>query len=120
MGLPACLGVLKFWKLLVDCVDSTCIGTVVRRLNQQKSIHFRLLLAGDLLFAALFVIDVSLRMVFLKFQFWKHWINYLDLIVTILSVCEVVIALLPIDAFFFRLVRFGKLFRTDFVGPWDC
>ncbi|CAK9054036.1 Zinc transporter ZupT [Durusdinium trenchii] len=94
-----------------DAYDSGLVSNFIVP-PEERSLCDTLLLAGDLLFAALFVIDVSLRMVFLKFQFWKHWINYLDLIVTILSVCEVVIALLPIDAFFFRLVRFGKLFRT--------
>eukprot|EP00913_Durusdinium_trenchii_P009755 g9163.t1 len=71
-----------------DAYDSGLVSNFIVP-PEERSLCDTLLLAGDLLFAALFVIDV-------------------------------VIALLPIDAFFFRLVRFGKLFRTDFVGPWDC
>ena len=70
-------------------------------------------MCGDLVFAGIFVLDVASRIVMLKREFWKSWINYLDLVVTLASLCEIVVYLLPIDAFLFRLVRFGKLARTD-------
>ena len=76
----------------------------------------RILAAGDLIFAAIFVVDVIARILILKFKFWKNWINYLDVLVTIVSIAEIVMVLLPLDAAFFRLVRFGKLARTASAG----
>jgi len=63
-------------------------------------------------FAAMFVLDVVSRVLLLGCKFWGNWINYLDVMVTIGSIVEIVIFLLPLNAVFFRLVRFGKLART--------
>ena len=76
------------------------------------SIEIRLLAAGDIIFASVFVIDVGLRIILLHLKFWKNWVNYLDILVTAVSLVEIIIWLLPLDAAFFRLVRFGKLART--------
>eukprot|EP00434_Breviolum_minutum_P014696 symbB.v1.2.012960.t1/scaffold906.1/size153294/5 len=71
-----------------------------------------ILAAGDMFFAAMFVLDVVSRVLLLGCKFWGSWINYLDVMVTIGSIVEIVIFLLPLNAVFFRLVRFGKLART--------
>ena len=88
------------------------ILVIKSKLTKLHSIEIRILAAGDILFASVFVIDVGLRIVLLHLKFWKNWVNYLDILVTAVSLVEIVIWLLPLDAAFFRLVRFGKLART--------
>ena len=63
-------------------------------------------------FATMFVLDVASRILLLGCKFWRSWINYLDVAVTVGSIAEIVIFLMPLNAVFFRLVRFGKLART--------
>eukprot|EP00930_Biecheleria_cincta_P001177 TRINITY_DN102344_c0_g1_i1.p1 TRINITY_DN102344_c0_g1~~TRINITY_DN102344_c0_g1_i1.p1 ORF type:complete len:677 (-),score=119.31 TRINITY_DN102344_c0_g1_i1:514-2511(-) len=71
----------------------------------------RLFFVGDKAFTAVFILDVLVRISFLRWEFWKSAMNWLDLAVTAASVVE----LLPVDAVdlnVLRLVRVGKVARS--------
>eukprot|EP00434_Breviolum_minutum_P018089 symbB.v1.2.015954.t2/scaffold1204.1/size131571/1 len=71
--------------------------------------------AGDICFAAVFVLDVLLRIIVLRCHFWKVWMNYIDVAVSVTTVIEVAIYYtieLPVNPIFFRLLRIGKLIRA--------
>ncbi|CAK9022352.1 unnamed protein product [Durusdinium trenchii] len=70
---------------------------------------------GDALFAGLFTLDVGIRIVILRFHFWRFWLNYVDVAVTIVSIMEVLSYYaipIKINAALFRLLRIGKLARA--------
>ena len=77
-----------------------------------SSCHLRALLYGDILFASIFLLDVLLRIVFMKLFFWKHCMNYVDFVATVLSAIEIVFSLVPFNSIYLRLARFGKLIRA--------
>jgi len=71
---------------------------------------------GDLVFSALFAIDVTVRVLVLGLKFFKVCMNYVDLGVTVASLFEIFIfAATPsgfINPVLFRLLRIGKLARA--------
>jgi len=68
---------------------------------------------GDIIFTAVFAIDVIVRVAFLGFSFWKQCMNYIDVAVVITSVFEVFLySGVPVNPMLFRLLRIGKLART--------
>lgn len=71
---------------------------------------------GDLIFSALFALDVTIRLLVLGPRFFKVCMNYVDLGVTIASLFEIFIfAATPsgfINPVLFRLLRIGKLARA--------
>lgn len=69
---------------------------------------------GDSLFTGLFMLDVGIRIIVLRLQFWKIWVNYVDVAVTIVSFMEVLSFAVPVkvNAAIFRLLRIGKLARA--------
>lgn len=71
---------------------------------------------GDLIFSALFALDVTVRLLVLGPRFFKVCMNYVDLGVTIASLFEIFIfAATPsgfINPVLFRLLRIGKLARA--------
>ncbi|CAJ1393568.1 unnamed protein product [Effrenium voratum] len=70
---------------------------------------------GDDIFAAVFIIDILVKLAVLKRQFFRVWLNYVDLAVSVTSVLEVALnhsLELPVSPVLFRLLRIGKLARA--------
>jgi len=70
---------------------------------------------GDVIFTGLFFLDVGIRIAVLGLAFWKVWLNYVDVLVTIVSLMEVLTYYavpFPINPALFRLLRIGKLARA--------
>jgi len=68
---------------------------------------------GDITFASIFTIEMSVRMIYLRATFWKFALNWLDFLVVCSSWIELfAAALLPISPTFLRLLRLGKLLRA--------
>lgn len=70
---------------------------------------------GDLFFALFFMVDVCGRVIILNCLFWKVWVNYVDVVVSILALAEVTIVWTvtwPVNPVIFRLLRIGKLARA--------
>ncbi|CAE7240934.1 Catsper1 [Symbiodinium sp. CCMP2592] len=72
------------------------------------------LLVGDMIFAGFFALDVVVRVLVLGLTFWKSWMNYIDVIVSAISVMELTATFytLPVNPILFRLLRMGKLTRA--------
>jgi len=69
----------------------------------------------DLLFALFFGLEVILRVLVLGVAFWKSWLNYIDMAVSIISVIEMFVFMSPwlgVNPVLFRLLRMGKLSRA--------
>lgn len=72
-------------------------------------------MAGEIVFTVLFAMDVTLRIGVLRCYFWRLPLNYIDLVVSITSIVEIVVyyaVKLPVNSVFFRLLRIGKLARA--------
>eukprot|EP00913_Durusdinium_trenchii_P023044 g21637.t1 len=70
---------------------------------------------GDVCFATIFVLDVVVRIIVLQLGFWRVWMNYVDVAVSVTTLAEVAIyytVTLPVNPIFFRLLRIGKLIRA--------
>ncbi|CAE7233665.1 NaCP60E [Symbiodinium natans] len=70
---------------------------------------------GDMTFAGMFALDVSVRIVVLRLQFWTVWMNYIDVAVSATSLIEISLShmlRLPVSPVLFRLLRIGKLARA--------
>ena len=48
---------------------------------------------GDVIFAGIFILDVALRILVLQCLFWKVWMNYIDVAVSVTTLAEVAINL---------------------------
>ncbi|CAE7877818.1 Scn8a [Symbiodinium microadriaticum] len=69
--------------------------------------------AINLGFTIAFVVDIVLRLSFLRLRFFKLTFNWLDLLVVICSVTEILFQdLIPVDTVFMRLLRLGKVARA--------
>lgn len=71
--------------------------------------------AGENMFTALFTIDVVVRIFILRCKFFRVYMNYIDIAVTVASLTELVIfhaVDLPVNPILFRLLRIGKLARA--------
>lgn len=66
---------------------------------------------ADLAFLAVFFLDVSTRIVILRFLFWKKWANWLDAVVVTISSVEVFSIPLSVHPGLFRILRLVKLAR---------
>jgi len=70
-------------------------------------------LVGDAIFTGLFTIDVVVRIVVLKLKFWKYCMNYIDVIVTLATLLQLVISTwTSVNPVLFRILRIGKLARA--------
>eukprot|EP00435_Cladocopium_sp_Y103_P065467 s270_g27.t1 len=72
-------------------------------------------LAGENVFTALFTMDVVVRIFILRCKFFRVYMNYIDIAVTVASLTELVIfhaVDLPVNPILFRLLRIGKLARA--------
>ena len=72
-------------------------------------------LVADVIFTALFALDVLLRICVLRRLFFELPMNYIDLAVSITSLVEMTVTnllTLPLNPVLFRLLRIGKLFRA--------
>ena len=70
---------------------------------------------GDLVFTGIFVLDVIVRVCVLRSKFWKQFMNYVDVAVSVTNVAEVAVLYtmkLPVNPILFRLLRLGKLARA--------
>lgn len=70
---------------------------------------------GDLCFAGIFMFDVILRICVLQCEFWTVWLNYVDIIASVLSMIEAIVVntvASPVNPVIFRLLRVGKLVRA--------
>lgn len=69
--------------------------------------------AGDICFTVIFSIDVIVRIVVLRLKFWRSCMNYIDVIVTLASLLEMVISnWTAVNPVLFRILRIGKLARA--------
>ncbi|CAE7206989.1 CACNA1I [Symbiodinium natans] len=94
---------LDFWPGMTD------------HLSQSRPTWDSVLLIGEMCFTSFFALDVICRMCLLRGLFWKSWLNYLDVAVSITSIVELsvtVSAQLPVSPVLFRLLRLGKLARA--------
>ncbi|CAJ1367651.1 unnamed protein product [Effrenium voratum] len=66
---------------------------------------------GDVVFTCCFTLDVAARVIILRTKFWRVCMNYIDFVVTIASMVEIIITT-PVNPFLFRLLRIGKLSRA--------
>ncbi|OLQ08452.1 Sodium channel protein type 11 subunit alpha [Symbiodinium microadriaticum] len=70
------------------------------------------------IFTFIFALDVLVRMFVLKGIFWKAWLNYIDIAVSVTNIFETAISMyssstaLPFPPVLFRLLRLGKLARA--------
>jgi len=72
-------------------------------------------LIADVIFTALFALDVLVRICVLRRLFFELPMNYIDLAVSITSLVEMTVTellTLPLSPVLFRLLRIGKLFRA--------
>ncbi|CAL1163318.1 unnamed protein product, partial [Cladocopium goreaui] len=70
-------------------------------------------MVGDNVFTALFTVDVVVRIVVLRLKFWKNCMNYIDVIVTLASLLQLVISTWTnVNPVLFRILRIGKLARA--------
>ena len=70
---------------------------------------------GNLSFTVFFALDVVIRILVLRTDFWKAWMNYIDLLVSIASIAEVAVYYtdLPLrNLGMLRVLRIGKLVRS--------
>ena len=70
---------------------------------------------GDLLFTGVFVLDVIVRICVLRSKFWKQFMNYVDVAVSVTNLAEFGVlyaTTLPVNPILFRLLRLGKLARA--------
>mmetsp|Transcript_7785 Transcript_7785/g.17968 ORF Transcript_7785/g.17968 Transcript_7785/m.17968 type:complete len:629 (+) Transcript_7785:68-1954(+) len=70
---------------------------------------------GDIFFTVIFVADVATRVCLLGVLFWKSWMNYVDLGVSVTSLIELTVfyaTTMPVNPVLFRLLRIGKLARA--------
>eukprot|EP00435_Cladocopium_sp_Y103_P055672 s1305_g18.t1 len=67
---------------------------------------------GDYIFTAFFTLDVIVRIIVLKRKFWKVCMNYVDALVTVAAIVEILLVTTMNSAFLFRLLRIGKLARA--------
>ena len=71
-------------------------------------------MAGDTIFATFFAIEVMVRIIFLRIEFWKVWSNYVDVVVSAAAIFQVAVeytSSLPVNLGLLRLIRIGKLAR---------
>lgn len=69
----------------------------------------------DMLWALFFGLEVCIRVMVLGIAFWKSWLNYIDVAVSVISVVEVFVFMAPafgVNPVLFRLLRMGKLSRA--------
>ncbi|CAE7346178.1 SCN11A [Symbiodinium natans] len=74
--------------------------------------------AGEVAFTLIFATDVLVRVCILRSKFWKVWLNYIDVAISVTNIFEAAIAMyssstaLPFPPVLFRLLRLGKLARA--------
>lgn len=86
-------------------------GLIDRNLNGWETCF----MVGEIVFTVTFALDVTLRISVLRCYFWRSPLNYIDLLVSVTSVAEIVVYYaidLPVNSVFFRLLRIGKLARA--------
>eukprot|EP00438_Fugacium_kawagutii_P030808 Skav229498 [mRNA] locus=scaffold2455:86664:101439:- [translate_table: standard] len=69
----------------------------------------------DTCFAVFFASEVLLRIIILRCKFWRVWMNFIDVLVSLAAIVEVGLnytVKLPVEPMLFRLLRVGKLIRA--------
>jgi len=69
----------------------------------------------DMIFALFFALEVIMRVFVLGVAFWKSWLNYIDVAVSVISVVEMFVFMtspIGVNPVLFRLLRMGKLSRA--------
>ncbi|CAE7032049.1 Scn2a [Symbiodinium natans] len=72
----------------------------------------RVLFIGDLVFTAVFAVDVTLRITVLRCRFWRTFMNWIDAFVVATSSIQWFFPSLSINPIYLRLLRLGKLARA--------
>ena len=67
---------------------------------------------GDVSFAIVFTVEMCIRLFFIRLQFFKQCLNWIDFLVVCSSWVELYAAALPISPTFLRMLRLGKLLRA--------
>eukprot|EP00434_Breviolum_minutum_P000084 symbB.v1.2.000072.t1/scaffold2.1/size812218/26 len=85
-------------------------------ISQSEQDHWgRIFSIGENVFTALFTLDVVVRIMVLRCKFFRVYMNYIDIGVTVASLTELIISNagdLPVNPILFRLLRIGKLARA--------
>ncbi|CAE7231662.1 Catsper1 [Symbiodinium sp. CCMP2456] len=92
------------------------LGIVAHPLVQEdhRASVDKVFMLGDILFTSFFALEVGLRMVVFRLDFWKVWSNYIDAAVSVASAVQVALfymQTLPVNLALLRLLRIGKLAR---------
>ncbi|CAK9115103.1 Cation channel sperm-associated protein 1 [Durusdinium trenchii] len=72
-------------------------------------------LIGDAIFAFIFAADVTFRLCALRSKFWRRWINWLDLAVSITCLIEILVVIFTTtgsNLVILRILRFARLARA--------
>jgi len=91
------------------------IGIYTNNLQNEMDSWYTAFVAGDMVFTAFFCLDVTVRILVIRRDFFKIWMNYLDVAVSVASLLEIAVfytLTLPIHPMLFRLLRIGKLIRA--------
>eukprot|EP00434_Breviolum_minutum_P016746 symbB.v1.2.014769.t1/scaffold1084.1/size139254/8 len=96
----------SFSGYLLGVQDSSMVS-----IDQRKAVS-RFFQNGDYVFTAFFTLDVLVRIIVLKWKFWKVCMNYVDALVTVAAIVEILLVTTMNSAFLFRLLRIGKLARA--------
>ncbi|CAK8990553.1 Sodium channel protein para (Protein paralytic) (Sodium channel 1) (DmNav1) [Durusdinium trenchii] len=67
---------------------------------------------ADLIFAIIFTLEMMIRWFVIRWDFWRHCLNWIDFLVVVSSWVELFAAALPISPTFLRMMRLGKLLRA--------
>ena len=67
---------------------------------------------GDIAFALVFTIEMLVRLGYVRCEYFRHWLNWIDILVVGSSWAELFAAALPISPTFLRMLRLGKLLRA--------
>jgi len=117
IALVLCINVL--WMALELQVSGqeagAALGIYKNDLSSYMETWNQIFLVGDILFTTFFCLDVTLRVCVMRTVFFKVWMNYLDVAVSVTSLIEVAVfytTTLPINPMLFRLLRIGKLVRA--------
>jgi len=117
IALVLCINVL--WMALELQVSGqeagAALGIYTNDISSYMEIWNQIFLVGDILFTTFFCLDVTLRVCVIRRDFFKVWMNYLDVAVSVTSLIEVAVfytMTLPINPMLFRLLRIGKLVRA--------
>eukprot|EP00434_Breviolum_minutum_P002883 symbB.v1.2.002539.t1/scaffold103.1/size331058/4 len=103
---------LQFHSHKVACdISMNCQHWIVESWDLCQQIF----LIGDAIFAFIFALDVTVRLIVLRRTFWLRWMNFVDLIVSITCLVEIIVVVFTTSGSnleILRILRFARLARA--------